>query len=153
MNNTLGYSAIMLVAGLGIPVMAALNGSLGGRLQSPLLAAVILFAVGLAGALLALLVSEGLPSRLTSDTPTPWYFYAGGAFVIFYILSITFVAPRFGVANAVSFVLLGQLIAMSLIDHFGALGAPQFAMRLQRFAGLVLMAAGVFLVVNRGTAS
>lgn len=149
MNNALGYSAVMLVAGLGIPVMAALNGSLGVRLQSPLLAAVILFAVGLVGAVAALLFTEGLPASLTGSVPTPWYFYTGGAFVIFYILSITFVAPRFGVANAVSFVLLGQLIAMSLIDHFGALGAPRFPMTLQRLTGLTMMAAGVFLAVNR----
>ena len=150
MNNSIGYSLIMLAAGLGIPVMAALNGGLGGRLQSATLAAVILFAVGLAGALAVLLITEGLPARWTSELPTPWYFYCGGAFVIFYILSITWVAPRFGVANAVSFVLLGQLIAMTVIDHFGLLGAPRYMITWQRMTGLVLMAAGVMMVVNRG---
>lgn len=150
MNNSLGYSLIMLAAGLGIPVMAALNGGLGGRLQSSVLAAVILFAVALAGALLALLVSGGVPGKAAAQAPTPWYFYCGGVFVIAYILSITWVAPRFGVANAVSFVLLGQLVAMSIIDHFGLLGALQFPMIGQRLAGLVLMAAGVLMVVNKG---
>ena len=52
----------------------------------------------------------------------PWYFYFGGVFVMFYILSITWVAPRFGISNAVSFVLLGQLMAMSIIDHYGLVG-------------------------------
>ena len=39
MNNTIIYSSLMLFAGLGIPLMAALNGGLGNKLQSPALAA------------------------------------------------------------------------------------------------------------------
>jgi transporter family-2 protein len=70
-------------------------------------------------------------------------------FVVLYISSITWVAPRFGLGNAVSFVLLGQLIAMTLIDHFGLIGAPQFPLSLQRAVGLVFMTVGVFLVVQR----
>jgi transporter family-2 protein len=138
----------MFFAGIGIPVMAALNGGLGIRLQNPVLAASILFFVGLMLSLSVLLVTSGVPKTL-SAADTPWYFYAGGAFVIFYILSITAIAPHFGVGNAVSFVLLGQLVAMSLIDHFGLLGAPRFEISAQRVIGLVLMASGVFLVIRR----
>ena len=149
MNSSISYALIMLLAGLGIPVMAALNGGLGGRLQSPALAATILFGVGLAVAVVVLLITEGMPSKLTSDPPAPWYFYCGGAFVIFYVLSITWVAPRFGVSNAISFVLLGQLLAMTVIDHFALIGAPHFPVNSQRLLGLALMTAGIFMVVNR----
>ena len=69
--------------------------------------------------------------------------------VIFYILSITWVAPKFGVGNAVSFVLLGQIISMVVIDHFGLFGALQHSVSSQRFAGLALMIVGVFLTVRR----
>lgn len=152
MNTTLFYSSLMLLAGLGIPIMAALNGSLGVKLQSPALAATILFSVGLIVALLYLVAVEGFPATGFS-TAGPWYLYLGGFFVMFYILSITWVAPRFGVANAVSFVLLGQLIAMSLIDHFGFAGNIQYSLSPQRAMGLVLMAIGVFMVLARPTQS
>ena len=79
----------------------------------------------------------------------PWYFYLGGALVAFYIFSITKIAPIYGVGNAISFVLLGQLIAISAIDHFGMLGAKQTLSDSSRFIGLVLMIAGVFLVIKR----
>ena len=69
--------------------------------------------------------------------------------MVFYIVTITWIAPRFGVANAVSFVLLGQLIAMTVIDHFGLMGAPQFTINYQRAFGLVFMTAGVLMVVNK----
>ena len=76
MNNTIFYSSLMLLAGLGIPLMAALNGGLGTRLQSPALAATILFLVGLAISVTYLLVVEGVPSELYKPN-TPWYFYFG----------------------------------------------------------------------------
>ena len=140
----------MLTAGLGITLMAALNGGLGAKLQSPALAATILFIVGLIISVTYLFAVEGLPTELFKSN-TPWYLYFGGFFVMFYILSITSVAPRFGISNAVSFVLLGQLVAMSLIDHYGLVGAPQYSLNPQRLIGLILIAAGVFMVVGRST--
>jgi len=148
MNNTLAYSVVMLVAGLGIPVMAALNGGLGARLQSPALAAAILFSIALVVTLSYLFITEGAPSSLY-HADIPRYFYLGGLLVAFYILSITWVAPRFGVSNAIVFVLLGQLIAMSVIDHFGLFGAQQYPVNTQRAIGLVVMVLGVVMVLNK----
>ncbi|PTB99807.1 hypothetical protein C9993_01475 [Marinobacter sp. Z-F4-2] len=149
MNNYIIYSIIMIVSGIGIPVMAALNGGLGVKLESPTLAATILFFVGFVCAIVYLLVTEGMPGPVYQPD-TPIYYYFGGFFVLFYILTITWIAPRFGISNAIAFVLLGQLIAMSLIDHFGLMGAQIFRIDIQRLTGLVCMVFGVFLVLNKG---
>ena len=69
-----------------------------------------------------------------------------GFLVAYYILSITWVAPRFGISNAIVCVLLGQLISASLIDQFGLLGAIVRPIGLARASGIGLMALGVFLV-------
>lgn len=147
-NNYIFYALLMLVAGLGIPIMAALNGSLGAKIQSPALATSILFIVGSVVSLGYLFISGGMPKSSPVES-IPVYFYFGGFFVIFYILSITWVAPKFGVGNAVSFVLLGQLISMAIIDHYSLLGAPQNSISIQRLIGILLMAAGVFMAVRR----
>jgi len=47
--TTLKYAAVMLAAGVGIPVLAALNAALGVRLGSPVAAAACLFTVALKG--------------------------------------------------------------------------------------------------------
>jgi transporter family-2 protein len=138
----------MFVAGFGIPVMAALNGALGVKLHSPALATSILFLVGGVVSIGYLFLSGGM-SKSSPVESTPIYFYFGGFFVIFYILSITWAAPKFGVGNAVCFVLLGQLISLVIIDHYGLLGAPQTTVSIQRLIGLVLMVAGVFMAVRR----
>jgi transporter family-2 protein len=148
MNNVLFYASLMLIAGLGIPVMAALNGGLGTRLQSPALASSILLLVGFVIATLYLLSSAGVPTKIFGSG-APWYYYFGGFFVMFYIMTITWVAPKFGVSNAVSFVLLGQLIAMSAIDHFGLFGSQTYSIDTRRIAGLAVMALGVFLVLGK----
>jgi transporter family-2 protein len=148
LNHPVFYALLMLVAGLGIPIMAALNGNLGAKIQSPALATSILFVVGGVISLGYLFLSGGMPKSSPVE-PIPVYFYFGGFFVIFYILSITWVAPKFGVGNAVSFVLLGQLISMVIIDHYSFLGAPQTTISIQRLIGLALMVAGVFMTVRR----
>lgn len=148
MPNSIFYPLIMLVAGIGIPVMATLNSGLGVKLGSSALATTILFFVGLVVSLFYLLQSKGSSIEFLKGNIS-WYFYLGGILVAFYILSVTWVSPRYGVGNAVSFVLLGQLIAISVIDHFGLLGAPQTSMDSSRAFGIFMMVIGVFLVIKR----
>lgn len=147
-NNTFYlYASVMLLAGLGIPIMAALNAGLGTRLQNPALATTILFIVGALLSIIYLIVSGNMPKAIPGNVPV--YYYFGGVLVIFYVLTITWIAPRFGVGNAVSFVLLGQIVSMAAIDHFKLFGAAYNPMTLIRLIGLGLMVVGVFLAVRR----
>ena len=147
-QQPLFYALLMTVAGIGIPVMAALNGSLGIKLQSPALATTILFIVGCSVSIAYLFISGEVP-KSPFNKSIPIVFYLGGLFVIFYILSITWVAPKFGVGNAISMVLLGQLISMTFIDHYGLLGAIKHTISIQRLSGLFFMLLGVYLTVRR----
>lgn len=146
-NSFPTYALVMLLAGLGIPIMAALNGNLGTRLQNPALASAILFIVAGALCIIYLILSGNIPRSVPRNIPS--YLLLGGVFVVFYILSITWIVPKFGIGNAVSFVLLGQLISMAAIDHFALLGAPSNPITSARFVGLLLMAVGAFLAVRR----
>lgn len=143
MPPTTQYALIMLLAGVGIPILAALNAALGTRIGSPVAAAAVLFMVAFAVTCVVLvLTGTGGLSRLSG---VPKHLFLAGVLVAFYILSITFVAPRFGVGNAVFFVLLGQLVSAALIDHFGWFGARISPLTLTRTAGLCIMALGVFV--------
>jgi transporter family-2 protein len=139
----------MIATGIGIPVMAALSGTLGAKYGSTSFAASLLFLVALSISVVFLFAVEG-GLRPFPKTSLPFYYYLGGVFVAFYVLSVTWVAPQFGVGNAVAFVLLGQLISMAAIDQFGLLGATTHTITFQRSIGLFLMAIGVFLSVRRG---
>ena len=142
--ETLRHAAVMLAAGIGIPILAALNAQLGQRLGSPAAAATILFVVAFCGALATLLLTAG-PQALAKAPGQPKHLFLAGLLVAFYVLSITWIAPKFGVGNAVFFVLLGQLISAAAIDHFGLMAALPKPISLTRAAGIALMAAGVLL--------
>ena len=122
MAEGLRHAALMLAAGVGIPILAALNAGLGQRIGSSVAAAVVLFAVALLAAL-AVLVLTGAQGALAQVQGQPPVLFLGGGLVAFYILSITYVAPRFGLANAILFVLLGQLVSAAVIDATGLMGS------------------------------
>lgn len=143
--ETLRYGVWMLLAGIGIPILAALNSQLGARLGAPVAAGFVLFSVGFAAASVLLLLS-GQSGALSLLSAQPKHLLLAGLLMAFYAFSITFVAPRFGVGNAVFCVLLGQMIAATLIDHFGLFGAVVHPVSLTRAAGLVAMVAGLAMI-------
>ncbi|WP_171120553.1 MULTISPECIES: DMT family transporter [unclassified Ruegeria] len=136
------YAAIMLAAGIGVPILAALNAALGKLIGSPTTAAVILFAIAFLSSALVMLLFPGV-SALSKVTDAPKHLLLGGVLIAFYVLSITHVAPHFGVGNAVFFVLVGQLISAAAIDHFGLFGAQVTPLTWIRAGGIAVMAAGV----------
>lgn len=138
------YLIIMFAAGLGIPVLAALNGALGRYIGSPALAAAVLFVVAFGvAALVTVLTAPHDASKLAS---APKHLFLAGTLVAFYVLTITWIAPIIGVGNAVFMVLLGQVVAAAIIDHFGLLGAVQSPISLMRAAGIAVMTTGLVLI-------
>ncbi|MDA9949096.1 DMT family transporter [Paracoccaceae bacterium] len=141
------YAVIMLAAGLGIPVMAALNAALGKIIGNPAGAVVMLLLVAMiaAGTICAISGSLSLTTLLAAPKHL---FLAGvlaGVFAAFYMLSITYISPYFGVGNAVFFVLLGQLVSAAAIDHFALFGAHATALTPMRGLGISVMALGVWI--------
>ena len=132
---------IMVLAGIGIPILAALNARLGANIGSPAAAATILFVVAFCTAGVTALFTGLEPLRALSGQPK--HLFLAGALIAFYVLSITYIAPTFGVGNAVFFVLLGQLISAAAIDHFGLFGAQVTPINTLRILGIAVMAAGV----------
>ena len=134
---------IMLAAGLGIPVLAALNAALGQFLGSPVAAVTVLLCVACSAIFIILLTTSSLSFARLAVAPR--HLFLPGLLVTFYILSIPAIAPHFGVGNAVFFVLLGQLISAAVVDHFALFGASGSPLSLTRSLGLGVMALGVWI--------
>ena len=137
------YAVIMLFAGMGIPILAALNAALGQYLGSPAAAAVLLFLIALSTTLVVAALAGIGP--VTQAGGAPRHLFLAGVLIAFYVLSVTYIAPHFGVGNAIFFVLIGQLISAAAIDHFGLFGARVSPLDLKRATGLGLMALGVWV--------
>ncbi len=141
-TESLLLSSLMFATGVGIPVMAALNARLGTQLGSPWAAGFLLFVLG-AGICGIAMLWLGPPQKGWFVAPA--FYYMGGVLVAFYVLSVTWSAPRIGVANAIFFVLVGQIVAAALIDQFGLFGALKSTLTWPRLLGIALMLVGTFL--------
>ena len=142
MTNQSWMYGVMVLAGIGIPVMAAMNGALGLRVGAPA-AATSMFVFGGICAAVITLATGGFPMKAFMSAP-PWLYLAGLA-VVFYILSITMLGPKIGIGTAVLCVLLGQILSAALIDHFGWFGAPRSPITLKKLVGLAFMVIGIWL--------
>jgi len=141
--TTLFIPLTLTLAGIGIPVMAALNSGLGTRLSSPLAAVFILSLVATISSF-TLLATNGQPSW-SQVAQVPILYFLGGVILVFYLSAITFGAPRIGLGTAVLLVLLGQLASAALIDHLSLFGTQGHPLTGRRLLGLGFVSIGVVL--------
>ena len=132
----LGLAAI---AGATMAVQGAINTSLSkviGLVESTL----IVHITGLLTSLLILggnyLYSGHLKFNFVSQAP--WYSFLGG------ILGVIII---FGVGNATTSIIAGQLLTAFVIDCFGFFGVQQVPFHWLKIVGLILIAAGARLIL------
>ena len=143
---TLIFLLLAVAAGSLIPVQAGVNASLRLALNHPVLAAMTNFTVGLS-------VLAGYAAATQARLPAgfqfagvPWWCWLGGCMGALLVLSGVTLAHRLGAVTFAACIILGQLTASVLVDHFGWVGFQQHSMSLQRAAGLLFLAAGVYLI-------
>jgi len=132
-------------SGALIPVMAAMNGRLGKTIDNAPYSILVPFFVGLIGACLYVVATRASLPSLTLIAKTPPIYFTGGLIILFYVISVTYLTPHFGVANTVFFVVVAQIISATVIDHFGLFGTTMQILDTRRALGVALLFAGVIL--------
>ncbi|WP_392452154.1 DMT family transporter [Corynebacterium dentalis] len=138
-----------------VAAQATINSHLGQLLNSPVRAATVSFAVGVA--VLAVLVIFGrqplkvkrLPAShekdAQSDKNPPWMWIGGFIGAIFVTTQAIMVA-QIGTGMTVIATLMGMMVGSLLVDRFGLMGAPRVPVTKAKVAGLLVMLVGVALV-------
>ena len=146
MNQSIFFIALALLAGAMIPFQSAMNAQLGKTLQSPYYSSLTVFIVAAIGISLYILASRFALPTTTQFAAAPKWSYLGGLLGGTYILLIVIAAPKLGIGNVTVMVLLGQILAAIIIDHFGLLGAAIHLLNWQRVVGIILLISGVYLI-------
>ncbi len=139
------YALIAIMAGVAVPILASLNAGLGQALGNVHMASLVLCIVAFLSILAVMAVGGIAMPGLGVLGKASWWHFAGGIFFMIYVVSITYVAPKIGVGNAIIFVVVAQIFTAVIIDHFGLFGAQISPLSLTRVSGIALMAAGVFV--------
>ncbi|SHF51775.1 transporter family-2 protein [Mariniphaga anaerophila] len=140
------YTAIVLIIGCILAIQGSINTQLTTYLKHPLQGALVNFLVGF----VSLVVINILFRTQTPDwgyvKTAPWYLFIGGTLGALFVSSIIFFIPRIGVSTVLAASIAGQLIAASIIDHFGFFGLAVHPISGGRIAGVLLLIAGIFLI-------
>ena len=139
---------IALASGAANPLQAGANAQLNKQLQSPLWAALFVYASALLGLLLAQLVlRSALPATGILAQVKPWAWF-GGLISIASTMAGLVLAQRLGSGVFTGLTLTASLTTSILLDHFGWIGFRQHAASPARLAGCALMIAGVWLIAR-----
>src|SRR5690606_17509239 len=137
--------ALVFVGGTLIALQAPTNSILAKAGGSPVLAAVISFAVGTV-ALVLVWLSSGNEPGAEAFAKLPADIWLGGLYGAFFVAVPALAGPRIGPACLITIGIGGQIVMAMALDHFGVLGLPRDAVTLPKLLGAALVLAGVVLV-------
>ncbi|MCR6661751.1 MAG: DMT family transporter [Luteimonas sp.] len=142
----LGVVAAVVIGAL-LPLQALINARLGTQTNGALYASFISFLVGtcLLGALLLATRTPLVPAQALSSLPA--WIWLGGAIGAAFVFAATLLVPKLGAGSMICLVVLGQVVASLLLDHFGVLGQQRPA-DITRILGALLVIVGAALVVR-----
>lgn len=146
MNSAMAFPILLvLFGGAMIAIQAPTNAMLAKAGGSPVLAALISFAVGTAALLVTWMASGNRPGT-SAFAGLPWHAWLGGLYGAFFVAIAAYAAPRIGIASLITIGIAGQIATALWLDHIGALGLPREPVSLLRLAGALLVVIGVVLV-------
>ncbi len=134
---------IGIMGGIHIPI----NGALGDRIQSPLLATVLFYSIGLMVVGSAFLIVGNRAALVALKEAPRWYFMAGAISAVV-VASSTFLIPRIGAVNLFVIVIALQMISRMVISHYGWLESPVAPISPFKMLGALMLLTGAVLVVR-----
>ncbi|MBX7221832.1 MAG: DMT family transporter [Blastocatellia bacterium] len=143
-----GWVLLVLFSGLLVPMQSAINAKLRTFVVNPTYSAFISFLTGtLCLALVAgISLAQGQPGNMRAATGAPWWAWLGGLFGTIFVTCAILAIPRIGATVASASLIVGQLIAALILDHYGLLDLPKHPISPARIAGAVLLCVALWLI-------
>jgi transporter family-2 protein len=143
-------TAALLTAGVGgfIALQAPINSGLGKSIGS-IQAAFVSFLIGTVLLCLIASLSKGGLGRISDVGSIPaWYYLTGGLLGAAYVSTVLVTVRTLGAGGVTAATVSGQLSASMVVDQFGLLGVEKSPITSLKIVGVVLLAAGTYLIVR-----
>ena len=145
----LWFMALLAVSvGFLLPLQAGVNASLRIALNSPVLAAMGNFTVGGLLVLAYAVFSRTAAPTASELARVPLWCWLGGVCGACLVFSGVLLSHRLGAATFTACILLGQLSASVVVDHFGLVGFAQHSINGPRLLGVGMMLGGALLILQ-----
>ncbi len=142
-------AAVILTALVGglIALQAPINSMLG-KATGSFQAAFLSFAIGTVVLAVIAAFAKGGFGTMGEARSLSWIYLTGGLLGAAYVTTVLVTVRELGAGPVVAATIAGQLSASVVLDQFGLLGLPKDPITLGKVVGIVLLAAGVYLVVR-----
>ena len=138
------YLIIALAAGVALASQSAINTQLAKSMSGEaVIATFISFAVGTIVLFFIAWVKTDLWGNLSTVPSQPWWKLIGGVLGAVVVFTTVLLAPKLGITAMLFFIIVGQLITATTIDHFGLIGMPIREVNITKFIGLIIVAFGL----------
>ena len=138
------YLIVALAAGVALATQSAINTQLAKAMSGEaVIATFISFAVGTIVLFFIAWVKTDLWGNLSTVPSQPWWKLIGGILGSVVVFTTVLLAPKLGITAMLFFIIVGQLITATTIDHFGLIGMPIREVNITKFIGLIIVAFGL----------
>ena len=138
------YLIVALAAGIALATQSAINTQLAKAMSGEaVIATFISFAVGTIVLFFIAWVKTDLWGNLSAIPSQPWWKLIGGVLGAVVVFTTVLLAPKLGITAMLFFIIVGQLITATTIDHFGLIGMPIREVNITKFIGLIIVAFGL----------
>ena len=138
------YLIIALAAGVALATQSAINTQLAKAMSGEaVIATFISFAVGTIVLFFIAWVKTDLWGNLSTIPSQPWWKLIGGVLGAVVVFTTVLLAPKLGITAMLFFIIVGQLITATTIDHFGLIGMPIREVNITKLIGLIIVAFGL----------
>jgi transporter family-2 protein len=140
------YLLLAFVAGAGVAAQSVINSRLRLLVGGPIWAAAAQFVVGLL-LLVLVAVASRQPAPVTTGLGTaPWWVWTGGIMGATFIVVTIVLTAKIGATLTLASIIVGQLMAALVVDHYGLFGGTVVRLTPMRVAGVALLLLGVTLI-------
>ena len=138
------YLIIALAAGVALATQSAINTQLAKAMSGEaVIATFISFAVGTLVLFFIAWVKTDLWGNLSTVPSQPWWKLIGGILGAVVVFTTVLLAPKLGITAMLFFIIVGQLITATTIDHFGLISMPIREVNITKLIGLIIVAFGL----------
>ncbi len=140
--------ALLLALALGIGFVLSLQPPINAglaRYSGVVESSAISFTIGAIALLVASFAIGG--GSFVAALKAPPVFWLGGLLGATYVTLTIFLIPRIGALAMMASVIVGQMLASLLVDHYGILGVPVHPISWTRIVGVLIMLVGLRLAL------
>lgn len=140
------FMILSIICGVASSIQIGLNATLAKNISNDLWAAILALFIGAVGLAIYAVATQNLSVKWQSLVGLPLWIWTGGLLGAVFVAGSVIAAPRVGAVMFVGLVLVGQVVASLLLDHYGYLGFQQTPMSLSKILGVCLLIGGVILI-------